>query len=104
MASSDKVCIIGAGSSGLTACQVLSARGVPFDCFEKGSKIGGNWSFENDNGMSSAYRSLHINSSRKLMSFKAFPMPDDYPDYPGHTHIATYFDAYVERFGLADRI
>ena len=104
MASSDKVCIIGAGSSGITACQVLSARGIPFDCFEKGSKIGGNWRFENDNGMSSAYRSLHINSSRKLMSFKAFPMPEDYPDYPGHTHIATYFDAYVERFGLADRI
>jgi hypothetical protein len=99
-----KVCIIGAGSSGLTACQVLSARGIPFDCFEKGSKIGGNWRYENDNGMSSAYRSLHINSSRKLMSFKAFPMPDHYPDYPGHTHIATYFDAYAERFGLTERI
>jgi Flavin-binding monooxygenase-like len=95
---------VGAGSSGLTACQVLSARGVPFDCFEKGSHIGGNWRYRNDNGMSSAYRSLHINSSRKLMSFKAFPMPDDYPDYPSHQHIADYFDAYAERFGLAERI
>ncbi|HEY8082511.1 MAG TPA: NAD(P)-binding domain-containing protein [Solirubrobacterales bacterium] len=104
MVAPQKVCIIGAGSSGLTACQVLSARGIPFDCFEKGSKIGGNWRYENDNGMSSAYRSLHINSSRKLMSFKAFPMPDHYPDYPGHTHIATYFDAYAERFGLTERI
>jgi dimethylaniline monooxygenase (N-oxide forming) len=102
--AAQKVCIIGAGSSGITACQVLSARGIPFDCFEKGSKIGGNWRYENDNGMSSAYRSLHINSSRKLMSFKAFPMPNHYPDYPGHTHIATYFDAYVERFGLTEQI
>ncbi len=104
MTAGQKVCVIGAGSSGITACQVLSARGIPFDCFEKGSKIGGNWRYENDNGMSSAYRSLHINSSRKLMSFKAFPMPDHYPDYPAHAHIAAYFDAYVERFGLAERI
>jgi len=71
--AAQKVCIVGAGSSGITACQVLSARGIPFDCFEKGSKIGGNWRYENDNGTSSAYRSLHINSSRKLMPFKAFP-------------------------------
>jgi cation diffusion facilitator CzcD-associated flavoprotein CzcO len=38
-----KVCIIGAGSSGIAACQVLQARGIEFDCFEKGSGIGGNW-------------------------------------------------------------
>jgi Flavin-binding monooxygenase-like len=99
-----KVCVIGAGSSGLTACQVLAARGIPFDCFEKGSMIGGNWRYENDNGTSSAYRSLHINSARKLMSYKAFPMPDDYPDYPSHWQVAKYFDDYAERFGLKERI
>jgi dimethylaniline monooxygenase (N-oxide forming) len=100
----EKVCIIGAGSSGLTACQVLSARGIPFDCFEKGSMIGGNWRYENDNGTSSAYRSLHINSARKLMSYKAFPMPEDYPDYPSHWQVAKYFDDFAERFGLKERI
>jgi len=100
----DRVCIIGAGSSGLTACQVLGARGVPFECFEKGSMIGGNWRYENDNGTSSAYRSLHINSARKLMSYKAFPMPDSYPDYPSHWQVAKYFDDYAERFGLTEKI
>jgi flavin-binding monooxygenase-like protein len=100
----EKVCIIGAGSSGLAACQVLAARGIPFDCFEKGSMIGGNWRYENDNGTSSAYRSLHINSARKLMSYKAFPMPEDYPDYPSHWQVAKYFDDYAERFGLAEKI
>ncbi len=104
MANPSKVCIIGAGSSGLTACQVLGTGGIPFDCFEKGSMIGGNWRFENDNGTSSAYRSLHINSARKLMSFKAFPMPADYPDYPSHYQVAKYFDDYAERFGLAEKI
>jgi dimethylaniline monooxygenase (N-oxide forming) len=104
VAKPSKVCIIGAGSSGLTACQVLAARGVPFDCFEKGSMIGGNWRYENDNGTSSAYRSLHINSARKLMSYKVFPMPEDYPDYPSHWQVAQYFDDYAERFGLTERI
>ena len=51
-----RVAIIGAGSSGIAAAQVLHARGVPFDCFEVGSAIGGNWRYRNDNGMSSAYR------------------------------------------------
>ncbi|HET9162262.1 MAG TPA: NAD(P)-binding protein [Solirubrobacterales bacterium] len=104
MASPEKVCIVGAGSSGLTACQVLAARGIPFDCFEKGSMIGGNWRYGNDNGTSSAYKSLHINSARKLMSYKAHPMPADYPDYPSHEQVARYFDGYAERFGLNEKI
>ena len=104
MASSEKVCVIGAGSSGITACQVLKERGIPYDCFEKGSMVGGNWRYENDNGQSSAYRSLHINSARKLMSYRAFPMPEDYPDYPSHWQVAKYFDDYVERFGLREGI
>ena len=66
--------------------------------------IGGNWRYENDNGTSSAYRSLHINSARKLMSYKAFPMPEDYPDYPSHWQVAKYFDDYAARFGLTEKI
>jgi dimethylaniline monooxygenase (N-oxide forming) len=66
--------------------------------------IGGNWRYENDNGTSSAYRSLHINSARKLMSYKAFPMPEDYPDYPSHWQVAKYFDDFAERFGLVEKI
>jgi len=104
MAAAKKVCVIGAGSSGIVACQVLNARRVPFDCFEKGSQVGGNWRFENDNGMSSAYRSLHINTSRRVMAFKTLPMPDHYPDYPDHFQMAAYFDEYVDHFGLREKI
>ncbi len=104
MANAAKVCIVGAGSSGIAACQVLSARGIPFDCFEKGSEVGGNWRYENDNEMSSAYRSLHINTSRKLMAYASYPMPDDYPDYPNHFQIARYFDDYVDHFGFREKI
>jgi thioredoxin reductase len=104
MPGAERVCIIGAGSSGIAACQVLNARGIAFDCFEKGSAVGGNWRFENDNGMSSAYRSLHINTSRRVMAFKTLPMPDHYPDYPDHFQMAAYFDEFVDHFGLRQKI
>jgi dimethylaniline monooxygenase (N-oxide forming) len=99
-----QVCIIGAGSSGIAAAQVLKARGIDFDCFEVGSRLGGNWRYQNDNGMSSAYRSLHINTSRQLMEYKSYPMPESLPEYPSHWQIAAYFDAYVDHFGLRDKI
>ena len=96
--------MIGAGSSGIAACQVLDARGIPFDCFEMGSEVGGNWRYQNDNEMSSAYRSLHINTSRSMMAYAAFPMSEDYPDYPNHFQIARYFDDYVDHFGFREKI
>jgi dimethylaniline monooxygenase (N-oxide forming) len=38
------------------------------------------------------------------MEYAAFPMPDDLPDYPNHTQIAAYFDAYVDHFGIRPTI
>ena len=101
---SQRTCVIGAGSSGIAACQVLHARGIPFDCFEKGSQIGGNWRYRNDNGASAAYRSLHINTSRGLMAYRTFPMPTHLPPYPSHFQIAQYFDSYVDHFGFREHI
>jgi cation diffusion facilitator CzcD-associated flavoprotein CzcO len=98
------VCVIGAGSSGIAAVKALQQQGFDFDCFEASDRVGGNWVFKNRNGMSSAYRSLHINTSRGRMEFSDFPMPATYPDFPHHTQIAAYFDAYVDHFGIRDRI
>ncbi|MGD9736899.1 MAG: flavin-containing monooxygenase [Solirubrobacterales bacterium] len=104
MAAEGKTCIIGAGSSGIVAAQVLGARGIDYEIFEKGSQIGGNWRYENDNGMSSAYRSLHINTSRRVMAYRTLPMPDHYPDYPDHFQMAAYFDEFADHFGLRETI
>src|SRR5436853_205575 len=97
-------CIVGAGSSGIAAAKKLNDAGVPFECFEKSDKVGGNWVFGNKNGMSSAYRSLHINTSRERMEYSDYPMPKTYPDFPHHTHIAEYFSNYVDHFGFRDKI
>jgi dimethylaniline monooxygenase (N-oxide forming) len=99
-----KTAIIGAGSSGIAAAKALHEAGLPFDCFEASDRVGGNWVFGNRNGMSAAYRDLHINTSRDRMQFADFPMPRDYPDFPHHTQIAAYFDSYVGHFGFRDAI
>jgi cation diffusion facilitator CzcD-associated flavoprotein CzcO len=97
-------CIIGAGSSGIAAAKTLHERGFEFDCFEASDRVGGNWVFKNANGMSAAYKSLHINTSRERMEYPGFPMPPSCPDFPHHTHIARYFDDYVDHYGVRDRI
>lgn len=95
-----RACVIGAGSSGIPVVKALADAGVPFDCFEKSDRVGGNWVFGNKNGMSSAYRSLHINTSRDRMQYADYPMPRDYPDFAHHSLVARYFDDYVDHFGL----
>ncbi len=104
MGTLPRAAVIGAGSSGIAAAKALHERGLAFDCFEKSDRVGGNWVFGNKNGMSAAYRFLHINTSRERMAYSDFPMPADYPDFPRHDQIAAYFDAYVDRFGFRDRI
>jgi len=99
-----RVCLIGAGSSGITAAKALHERGIPFDCFEKSDRVGGNWVFGNRNGMSAAYRDLFINTSRPRMEFSDFPMPASYPDFPHHSQIAAYFEDYIDHFALRERI
>jgi len=98
------VCVIGAGVSGLTACKALADFGVPHTCFEASDEVGGNWYFENPNGTSSAYRSLHIDISKPSISFRDFPMPDRYPDYPHHTHIFEWLRDYADAFALREQI
>lgn len=95
-----RTAVIGAGSSGITAAKGLREKGIDVTVFEASDRIGGNWVFGNVNGMSAAYRGLHINTSRERMQYTDYPMPKSYPDFPHHTHIAEYFDGYADHFGL----
>ena len=102
--SRPRTAVIGAGISGLTAGKMLDDYGVPYICFESSDRVGGNWAFGNPNGHSSAYRSLHIDTSKHQLSFRDFPIPDDFPDFPHHTQIKDYLDAYADAFGLREHI
>ena len=99
-----RVCVIGAGASGLAAAKALYTAGVPFDCFEKGTEFGGNWLYDNPNGVSACYETLQINTSCPRMAFSDFPMPADYPDYASHDQVHAYFRDYVAHFGFGHTI
>ena len=105
MSAKPTTCVIGAGISGLTTGKAFSDWGLPYTCFEASDDIGGNWYFGNPNGRSSAYQSLHIDTSRDGVSFRDMPMgPDEYPDYPHHTQILEYLHRYADAFSLRERI
>ena len=99
-----KVCIIGAGCSGITTAKRLQDHGIDYDQFELSDDVGGNWYFRNPNGRSSVYESLHIDTSTSRLEFEDFPAPADYPHFPHHTLIHQYFRDYVDHFGLRDAI
>ena len=73
MSELPNVCIIGAGCSGIAAAKAFHEAGIPFDCYERSDRVGGLWVFGNKNGLSSAYRSLHINTSKRRMEYAAQP-------------------------------
>ncbi len=93
-----RVAVIGAGPSGLATLKALADKGIRATCFEAGDRVGGLWIFGGPH--SSAYRTLHLNTSRGRTEFADFPMPADWPDYPDHTRLAGYLRDYAEAFGL----
>ncbi len=95
-----RVAVIGAGAAGLCAAKHLLAKGIDVVVYELGTCIGGLWVYENDNGLSGAYQSLHVNSENKVTAYKDFPFADSAPIYPDHVQMAQYLVDYAERFDL----
>jgi cation diffusion facilitator CzcD-associated flavoprotein CzcO len=100
--NTDKVCIIGAGSSGLAAAKTFSERGIPFDCLEREDDIGGLWNEATNTGV--VYDTTYLVSSRKYTGFEDYPFPDEYPTYPSHRETLAYLRAYALNFGILDQI
>lgn len=98
------ICIIGAGSSGIAMAKALRDAGLAFDCFEKGSALGGMWRYGNDNGLSSAYENLHIDTSRDNLGFPDFPIPKDQPDFLSHAQFLAHLEAYADHFGVREHV
>ncbi|MFM2278010.1 MAG: hypothetical protein RLZZ444_241 [Pseudomonadota bacterium] len=93
-----RYCIIGAGPSGLIMARAFIKEGVPFDCFERYSDVGGLWDPENPG--TPIYESAHFISSKWTSYFYGFPMPDHYPDYPSYRQILDYIRSFARAFDL----
>jgi cation diffusion facilitator CzcD-associated flavoprotein CzcO len=103
--TSARVCIIGAGPSGITTaknCLQVGLRNIVV--YERQAEMGGNWVYSPRLSHSSVYETTHIITSKRLSAYEDFPMPADYPDYPSHRQVLSYFQAYARQFGVLDLI
>jgi hypothetical protein len=91
-----RYCVIGAGAAGLSALQELLEAGYQVECFEQTERVGGHWHTD--------YDALHLITSRDLTSFRAFPMPSDYPHFPRRDQVRAYIESFAHHHGLFDRI
>lgn len=83
-----KVCVIGAGISGLSCIHELTEKGIAFDCFEKRNALGGLWNYsDNDN---SVYKNCKQNHPRSSMQINNQPISNSTSDYLSHSEYLAY--------------
>ncbi|NWZ96840.1 FMO5 monooxygenase, partial [Nesospiza acunhae] len=104
--AAQRVAIIGAGASGLCALKCCLDEGLEPTCFERSKDIGGLWRFEEhpEDGRASIYRSVIINTSKEMMCFSDFPIPEDFPNYMHNPKIMEYFRMSPQPFALLRHI
>ncbi len=98
--STKRIAVIGAGAAGLCSAKYLKAAGFDVTIFEIGSEIGGMWRYQNDNGLSNAYRTLHINTSRTVTRFHDLDFDDGVQSFPDHADMHRYLMKYAKHFGI----
>ena len=95
-----KICIIGAGPSGITALKNLSETGFEIKLYDINSDVGGNWIYNEKESHSSVFETTHIISSKSLSQYEDFPFDSKVSDYPSHDELRDYFQSYAKHFNL----
>lgn len=99
---SDRVGVIGAGTSGLAMVKNLRQAGFKVDCLEREADLGGNWNIALP--CSRVMASTHLISSKRLTQYLDHPMPEDWPEYPSQRLVLDYLRSYADRFRLGEDI
>jgi Flavin-binding monooxygenase-like len=99
-----RIAVIGAGACGICAAKYLLEVGFDVTVYEIGSQIGGLWCYQNDNGRSSAYRTLHINTSRGVTRFSDLDFDAATQPFPDHVDMHRYLVGYAGNFGVTPHI
>ncbi|XP_045361174.2 flavin-containing monooxygenase 5 [Camelus dromedarius] len=97
-----RVAVIGSGASGLTSIKCCLEEGLEPVCFERSDDIGGLWRFQEnpEEGRASIYKSVIINTSKEMMCFSDYPIPDSYPNFMHNSQVLAYFRMYAKEFDL----
>ncbi|KAI8521748.1 hypothetical protein Bbelb_015020 [Branchiostoma belcheri] len=103
MVNAKKVCVIGAGVSGLSAVKSCLEEGLQPTCYEQHDDLGGIWRYSEDprpNQGAAMFKSVVANISKSMLCYSDFPFPEDAPMYPTHDRVLQYLRDYAEHFNL----
>lgn len=95
-----RVCVIGAGPSGIAAIKNIREVGIDVVGYDANHDVGGNWIYNEKSSHSSVFETTHIISSKTLSQYEDFPFDPSVADYPSHQELYTYFQSYAEHFDL----
>jgi hypothetical protein len=70
-------------------------------CFESAPSLGGIWQYTAaKDSHSSIYSSTVVNTSKEMMQFSDFPIPEDWPEFLHHSLVQKYLENYANHFDL----
>lgn len=99
MARTERVCVVGAGMSGLIAMKELLERGHDVTCYEQTEREGGVFT----TGV--AYNDMRLTVSQHFMCFTWMPPPPrEKRDLWTRGRYAEYLHTFAEQFGLLSRV
>jgi dimethylaniline monooxygenase (N-oxide forming) len=93
-----KICVIGAGISGLVTAKTFIEEGYEVQVYEKQGAIGGVWE------KSRRYPGVTTQTPGKIYTYPDYPLPDSYPEWPTGEQVNAYLESYANHFGVIDRI
>ncbi|KAL7033241.1 hypothetical protein ACKWTF_007513 [Chironomus riparius] len=107
-----KVCVIGAGASGLCAIKNCLQNNLDVIGFEQSNEIGGTWVYtdkidKDERGLdihSSMYKGLYTNLPKELMCFPDFPFPPQEKSFLPASDVLSYLKLYVDTFNVRSKI
>ena len=94
MVKQKRVCVIGAGVSGLAAAKVFKAQGHRVVIVERQSDLGGVWE------PARSYPDVQTQSPKELYRYTDRPMPADYPEWPTGPQVYAYLRDYARTHAL----
>ncbi|KAL2345368.1 hypothetical protein Fmac_006653 [Flemingia macrophylla] len=89
-----RVIIVGAGPSGLSAAACLTKQSIPYTILEREECFASLWK-------KYSYDRLHLHLRKQFCQLPHKPFPPSYPPYVPKNHFLRYLDDYVRHFRIA---
>ncbi|CAJ0951756.1 unnamed protein product, partial [Mesorhabditis belari] len=96
-----RICVIGAGGSGLPCVRWAREYGADVTCFERSNGVGGLWHYKpNPTDLSNVMRGTVINTSKEILAYSDFPPDENLPNFMHHSLLHRYLEDYCTHHDL----